>query len=65
MMETHGRSGSFVEAEGENWLKEATFDLADFFKKAEGDENCCIILTVTAPDGTYATTRAYYLNELK
>ena len=21
--------------------------------------------TVTAPDGTYATTRAYYLNELK
>ena len=65
MMETHGRSGSFVEAEGENWLKEATFDLSDFFKKAEGDENCCIILTVTAPDGTYATTRAYYLNELQ
>ena len=65
MMETHGRNGSFVEAEGENWLKEATFDLTDFFKKAEGDESCSIMLTVTAPDGTYATTRAYYLNELK
>ena len=65
MMETHGRCGCFVEAEGENWLKEATFDLSDFIKKAEGDETCCIILTVTAPDGTYATTRAYYLNELR
>ena len=65
MMETHGRCGCLVEAEGENWLKEATFDLADFIKKAEDDESCCIILTVTAPDGTYATTRAYYLNELR
>ena len=64
MMQTHGRSGLNVEAEGENWLQEVTFDLADFFKKAEGDESCCITLTVTAPDGSYATTRAYYLNEL-
>ena len=65
MMETHGRCGSYVEAEGENWLKAVSFDLSDFIKKAEGDENCCIILTVTAPDGTYATTRAYYLPELQ
>ena len=65
MMETHGRCGCLVEAEGENWLKEASFDLSDFIKKAEGDESCYIVLTVTASDGTYATTRAYYLNELK
>jgi hypothetical protein len=64
MLETHGRCGCLAEADGQNWLKEATFDLSDFIKKAEGDANCCIILTVTAPDGSYATTRGYYLNEL-
>ena len=63
MMESHGRFAGQQTAEGGKWLNEATFDLTRLLEK--GDENSYIRLTVTAPDGSYAATRAYYLNELK
>ena len=63
MMESHGRFANRKTAEGENWLNEATFDLTRLFEK--GNENSFVHLTVTAPDGSYANTRAYYLDELK
>ena len=62
-LESHGRFGKVVKAEGD-WLRETTLDLTDFIKRAKGDPSAYIYLTVTAPDGTYAATRAYYLNEL-
>lgn len=62
-LENHGRFACRVAADGENWLHEAAFDIKPFFAKA--DEYSYIRLTVTAPDGSYAATRAYYLNELK
>ena len=64
-LESHGRFARRVGAEYGVWLREAEFDLSDFFEKAKGDNSLFLNLTVTAPDGTYATTRAYYLNELQ
>ena len=51
---------------GENGasITEAEFDLTTWFEKSAGNENAFIRLTVTAPDGTYAATRAYFLDEL-
>lgn len=63
-LESHGRFARREAAEDAAWLREAVFDLSDFFTKADGDPNMFIHLTITAPDGTYAATRAYYLNEL-
>jgi hypothetical protein len=63
-LETHGRYAKISNADGENWLNEAQFDLTDFILRANGDNNAYVRLTVTAPDGTYACSRAYYLNEL-
>ena len=63
MMESHGRFANRKAAEGENWLNEATFDLTRLLEK--GNENSYVHLTVVAPDGSYANTRAYYLDELK
>ena len=63
-LESHGRYARCVEADGSEWLREAEFDLTDFIHKADGDQTTYVHLTVTAPDGTYAATRAYYLNEL-
>ena len=63
-LESHGRFARRVSAEGSNWIREAEFDLTSFFAKADS-ENMYIHLTVTAPDGSYAATRAYFLNELK
>ncbi len=63
-LENHGRFARRVGADGENWITQAEFDISDFFLKAH-DDNSYITLTVIAPDGSYASTRAYYLNELK
>ncbi len=63
-LESHGRYASRIVAEGENWLREAEFDLTKFIERSNGAMENYIHLTVTAPDGTYAATRAYYLNEL-
>ena len=63
-LESHGRYASSKVATGDSWIREAEFDLTDFITKADGDQSTYVHLTVTAPDGTYAATRAYYLNEL-
>ena len=62
-LETNGRYAQVVFAEGEP-LREAQFPLETFFARANGVPGSCIYLTVTAPDGTYAATRAYFLHEL-
>lgn len=62
-METHGRFSRAVFSEGEP-LRGAEFPLDTFFAKADGDPDAFIYITVTAPDGTYATTRPYYLKDL-
>lgn len=63
-LESHGRFGIRANAEADTWIREAEFDLSDFFTKADGDSSMYIKLTVTAPNGSYAATRAYYLDEL-
>lgn len=50
-------------AQGEA-LTEAEFDLSPWQRKSEGDPNAFFRLIVTAADGTYAVTRAYFLDEL-
>ena len=45
-------------------ITEGEFDLSTWLEKSAGNENAFIRLTVTAPDGTYAVTRAYFLDEL-
>ena len=62
-METHGRYSNLVVADGQP-LRGAEFCLDKWFELVEGDPNAYIFLTVTAPDGTYATTRPYYLKDL-
>jgi len=63
-VETHGRMARTVVAADEP-LREAELNLETFFSKVDRDDpNVFIYITVTAPDGTYATTRAFYLNEL-
>ena len=62
-LNNHGRFTCRVIAQDGKMLNEAEFDISYFFEKA--DENSCIYLTVVAADGSYATTRPYYLNDLK
>jgi hypothetical protein len=62
-LESHVRFARTVVAEGEP-LREAEFPLDNFIAKTNGDPGAFIYITVTAQDGTYAVTRAYYLNEL-
>ena len=45
-------------------IREAEFDLTVFKERTYGDTSMYVHLTVTAADGTYAATRAYYLDEL-
>ena len=65
ILESHGRFARRVAADDNDWLHEATFDLTDFIANVNGHPSVCVRLTVTAPDGTYAATRAYYLKELE
>ena len=62
-METYGRPAGAVCAAGEP-IREAEFPLADLLAKVDGDPAAFIYVTVTAPDGSYAVTRPYYLKDL-
>lgn len=62
-LETHGRMAQAVYATDEP-LREAAFDLEKLFSNVDSDSNVYVYITVTAPDGSYATTRAFFLNEL-
>lgn len=63
-LETQGRFACRTAAVGEDWIHTAEFDLTEFLEVFSDDPTAYILLTVTAPDGSYATTRAYYLKEL-
>jgi hypothetical protein len=62
-LETHGRMAQVILAANEP-LREAEFNLGTFFSRVDGDPNAFVYVTVTAPDGSYATTRPYYLKDL-
>ena len=62
-LETHGRMARVVCAEDEP-LQEAEFNLEKYFSKVADDPNAFIYVTVTAPDGSYATTRPFYVKDL-
>ena len=65
-METFGgRFSRRVVAEDGALLQGAEFDLAPLFEKAGNAPAPYIYLTVNAPDGTYAATRAYTFEEIK
>lgn len=63
-LESNARFTRHVRAMGENPLQEAEFDLTVFKEAMAEQENAFVRLTVYAPDGTYAATRAYFLDEL-
>lgn len=65
ILESYSRFTRRVAAIDNDCLHEATFDLTDFIINSNGHPSIYIRLTVNAPDGTYAATRAYYLNELE
>ena len=62
-LESNGRYARVVFAKDQP-LREAQFPLDSFFAKANSAPGSCIHLTVTAADGSYAATRAYFLDEL-
>ncbi len=64
LLESHGRFARRVANDDGKYIRETEFDLTQFLEKADSDA-MYIHLTVNTPDGTYAATRAYYLNELK
>ena len=63
-LESHGRYSRRVCSEDGDSVRQAEFDINSFLDKADKEE-MYLRLTVTAADGTYAATRAYFLNELK
>ena len=62
-LETHGRQARRAFAQDEP-LREAECPLEALLTKIENDPNPFVYITVTAADGTYATTRAYSVKEL-
>ena len=63
-LETQDRFATNVIANGSDWLQEAQFDMNRLLNRIKDDPSAYIRLTITAPDGSYAATRAYYVNEL-
>lgn len=64
-LQTNARFARRCAGENGALITEAEFDLSTWFEKNKGDTNGFIRLTVTAADGTYAATRAYWLEELQ
>jgi len=62
---THTRHAQMAFAEKGTHLTEAQFDMTRWMKANQGSENAFLRLIVTAADGTYAVTRAYWMDELK
>jgi hypothetical protein len=63
-LQSHARFARRCAGENGAPITQAEFDLSTWFEKSAGNENAFLRLTVTAPDGTYAATRAYFLDEL-
>lgn len=64
-LESHGRFARRVSATKGETLTTATFDITPLLEKADEVENAFVYVTVTAADGSYATTRAYFADELR
>ena len=64
LLETHSRFARRAQAVDGAYLREAEFDLTKLFEQSGDIPEAYFRLTVTAPDGTYAATRGYYLQEL-
>ena len=54
----------FAKREAGDGITKAEIDLSVWKQKSAGNPNAFFRVTVTAADGTYAATRAYYLDEL-
>lgn len=54
----------FAKREAGDGLTRAQFDLSVWLEKSAGNPNAFFRVTVTAADGSYAATRAYFLDEL-
>ena len=65
LMETHARIAKRAVSRNGELLTQGEFDLTRFFERSAGDDRAFVRLTVFGPDGTYAATRAYRLEELK
>ena len=63
-LQTQARYARRCASEDGTPITEGEFDLSVWREKSNGNPNAFFRLTVTAPDGTYAVTRAYFLNEL-
>ena len=60
-VQSQARYAKRVAGEG---ITEAEIDLSVWLEKSQGNPNAFFRVTVKAADGSYAVTRAYYLNEL-
>lgn len=60
-VQTQARFAQRVAGDG---IAEAEIDLSVWLEKSQGNPNAFFRVTVTAADGTYAATRAYFLDEL-
>ena len=67
IVETHARSARREAAQPGSVLNSARIDLTKFFEWAKEvpKDNAYFRVTVIGPDGSYAATRAYWLDELK
>jgi hypothetical protein len=63
-LETHGRTAYSVVAKDAP-LRTAEFSMEKLLSRVSMDDpSVYVYVTVTAQDGSYAVTRAYFLNEL-
>ena len=63
-LQTQARYARRCASEAGTPITEGEFDLSVWREKSRGTPNAFFRLTVTAPDGKYAVTRAYFLDEL-
>lgn len=63
-LETQARYALRCAGENGTPITTAQFDLSVWKQKSNSDPNAYIRFTVTAPDGSYAATRAYRMDEL-
>lgn len=61
----HNRYAQMDYARDGKPMEGAEFDVSKWLKANEGKDNAFLRLVVTAADGTYAVTRAYWMDELK
>lgn len=63
-LQTQARFARRVAGEKGSTITEAEFDISVWREKSKGNPDAFFRLTVTAPDGSYAVTRAYFVEEI-